>query len=124
MRIVYEARCWHRNIFREKEGSMRIVYDGDEKKFLDKVVNTFGKDNQLKVMQEEMAECVAAISHYLRGRDFAFMEMTEEMADVFVMLSQFYLMYESEIHFHLERKMNRLRERLVVFEKEQQKAGV
>lgn len=102
---------------------MRIVYDGDEKKFLDKVVNTFGKDNQLKVMQEEMAECVAAISHYLRGRDFAFMETTEEMADVFVMLSQFYLMYESEIHFHLERKMNRLRERLVVFEKEQQKAG-
>ena len=102
---------------------MRIVYDGDDKKFLDKVVNTFGVGNQLEVMEEELAECIAAISHYLRGRDSAFMEMTEEMADVFIMLSQFYLKYESEIHFHLERKMNRLRERLIVFEKERQKAG-
>lgn len=102
---------------------MRIVYDGDDKKFLDKVVNTYGKENQLKVMQEELAECVAAISHYLRGRDFAFQEMMEEMADVFIMFSQFYLIYDSDIQFHLERKMNRLKERLVVFEKEQQKSG-
>lgn len=48
----------------------------------------FGKEKQMRQLQEECAELIAAINHHFRGRDDNLDETIEEMADVSIMLSQ------------------------------------
>ena len=48
----------------------------------------FGRQTQLRKMQEECAELIAAIAHCLDGRDNAESELMSEMADVFFLLLQ------------------------------------
>lgn len=48
----------------------------------------FGKEKQMRQLQEECAELIAAINHHFRGRDNNLDETIGEIADVTIMLSQ------------------------------------
>lgn len=48
----------------------------------------FGKEAQLRMLQEECAEVIASVNHHLRGRDPEANELAEEIADVFILLNQ------------------------------------
>ena len=48
----------------------------------------WGFEKQAREAQEECAELIVAISHYLRGRNGASEKTIEELADVYLMLNQ------------------------------------
>lgn len=78
---------------------------------LEKAVETWGETAQTDVMIEEMAELTKAILNHRRGRES---NISEEMADVYIMLKQLEIIFENEgkIKTFIETKINRLEERL------------
>lgn len=74
----------------------------------------FGEENQMNVAQEELAECVAAISRVKRGRPDAIENLAEEIADVKVVIRQLELIFalENRVNFHFDRKVERLEQRI------------
>ena len=60
----------------------------DKIKLYRKAIKTWGYASQLLMAVEEMAELTQAISHLLRGRNYAESEVIEELADVEVMCEQ------------------------------------
>lgn len=74
----------------------------------------YGAKAQLRQLQEECAELIAAINHCFRGRENASMEFLEEFVDVYVVMFQLYIAAKSPLDFYqmLEIKMARLKERL------------
>lgn len=53
------------------------------------IADHYGMDNQLGICQEECAELIQAISKYKRNTDdFAVHQITGEIADVMIMISQ------------------------------------
>ena len=53
-----------------------------------RAVEKYGPEAQLRQLQEEAAELVVSISHYLRRRETGLAELLEEIGDVYVMLEQ------------------------------------
>ena len=78
---------------------------------LEKAVETWGETAQTDVMIEEMAELTKVIVNHRRGRES---NISEEMADVYIMLKQLEIIFENEgkIKTFIETKINRLEERL------------
>lgn len=74
----------------------------------------YGAKAQLRQLQEECAELIAAINHCFRGRENASMEFLEEFVDVYVVMFQLYIAAKSPHDFYqmFEVKMARLKERL------------
>lgn len=74
----------------------------------------YGAKAQLRQLQEECAELIAAINHCFRGRENASMEFLEEFVDVYVVMFQLYIAAKSPLDFYqmFEIKMARLKERL------------
>lgn len=65
----------------------------DEKELIKKVLNRFGKKNQIIQFFEELNELGCAVNHYRRGKiDKQF--LVNEMADVNFMLNQIKYIYE------------------------------
>lgn len=62
-------------------------------KIFRKALETFGKQTQLSVVKEELAELIVAISHYERNRIGA-LDLMTEIADVRIMLRQLVLMFD------------------------------
>lgn len=60
-----------------------------------KALDTWGKDVQLNMLQEECAELIAAVNHLRRGRATE-AEVCAEIADVQIMLDQMKLVFSSE----------------------------
>ena len=87
---------------------MNIQYTEKEIDLFKKAIATWGTPAQLRIMQEELAECVVAIGHYLRQRELGYSEMCEEMADVLVTLSQHYLSMKEDVQYHYSRKLKKL----------------
>lgn len=81
---------------------------------LKNAVIRYGAKAQLRQLQEECAELIAAINHCFRGRDNASMEFLEEFVDVYVVMFQLYIAAKSPLDFYqmFEIKMARLNERL------------
>lgn len=83
---------------------------------LNNAVNTYGKQNQVDKAIEEMAELTKAL---LKERHNAgsVEHVTEEMADVFIMLSQLNLIYDNsttldeQINYKIKRLENRLKDK-------------
>lgn len=48
----------------------------------------FGREAQLRQTQEEAAELIVAINHYLRGNATGFEEMLEEITHIKIMIGQ------------------------------------
>lgn len=56
-----------------------------------RALKKYGIENQLRQLQEECAELITAVNHYLRGRDSNCDELSEEIADVIIMVTQIQL---------------------------------
>jgi NTP pyrophosphatase (non-canonical NTP hydrolase) len=73
-----------------------------------------GLQHQLDQTQEECAELIAAISKYRRRGDIAAREsLVEEIADVYIMLSQLELFFgQAKLKKEINLKLMRSKERL------------
>lgn len=78
---------------------------------LEKEVETWGEVAQTDMMIEEMAELTKALLNNRRGRES---NISEEMADVYIMLKQLEIIFENEgkINHFINEKIKRLEERL------------
>ena len=52
------------------------------------IADHYGKENQLRQLQEECGELIQAVSKHLRGKDPTGEKLMEELADVEVMIAQ------------------------------------
>lgn len=83
-----------------------------EKQLLIDTINTFGKTAQLQQTQEELAELMQAISHYMRNKFNCLNDVYEEVADVQIMIAQLYIILpdaENKINEKIKEKLDRLR---------------
>ena len=87
---------------------MELHLTDKETELCKKAIATWGTPAQLRIMQEELAECIVAIGHYLRQRELSYSELCEEMADVLVTLSQHYLSMKEDVQYHYSRKLKKL----------------
>ena len=92
-------------------------------KLFDKVIEVNGKEKQLRQLQEECAELIVAVNHYLRtlnDKQFAdntaaFINLIEETADVEIMLAQLlcmFMLFENAVEEIKAKKLKRLEERI------------
>lgn len=58
------------------------------KKVCRQAVGKYGEEAQLRQAQEEAAELIVAINHYLRGRAFGLDDLVRELADMHIMMKQ------------------------------------
>lgn len=78
---------------------------------LRKVINHFGKLHQVVKLGEEVGELNKAILNYENGYKLTNVEITEEIADVYLLLEQIKQMYhldESEIEQVMLMKLDRV----------------
>lgn len=78
-------------------------------------IETYGIDNQMNVVIEEMSELTKEICKYKRGF-YNRNNIIEEMADVFIMLYQLQIMLDITDYELVEmegRKLSRLQERII-----------
>lgn len=96
---------------------MEIMSNEEQQAVLQDAVDTFGFDNQQKVLQEECGELIVATSHYQRGRHGAFDNFVEELADVSIMVKQMLYALGCDEMFEqiCEAKIERLKQRLVEY---------
>ncbi len=75
-------------------------------------VEKWGKDHQLLVTVEEMAEAIAKISQFVnRGRDVED-ELVEELADVVIMMEQMRVIYGDKLLKAIYKKLDKLERHL------------
>lgn len=74
----------------------------------------YGHAAQLRQLQEECAELIAAVNHYFRGRQDSREELIEEMADVAIMLMELVppLNHRDEVTNMLDHKLAKLHSNL------------
>lgn len=83
------------------EKLIEILSKSDEE-ILEDAVEIYGTEAQLRQLQEECAELIVAVNHYLRkhkekdsyGGTMALMKIIEEVADVEIMIAQLPEMFE------------------------------
>lgn len=80
-------------------------------------IKFWGDEKQLRMVQEECAELIVAISHYLRDKnDKNFENLAEEMADVYIMIQQGMMIVGSEpIERFTNFKLKRVKEKLELY---------
>lgn len=80
---------------------------------LDVAVDYFGKDNQLMMLAEELAELIQAISKYKRNPS-NIDSLIEEVADVEIMIEQLKIIFrkENKIDFSISKVKQQKTERL------------
>ena len=85
----------------------------EQYKVVHRAIETYGVDNQLKMVLEEMAELQKEICKNWRGRN-NIEEIADECADVEIMLAQLKIIYgiESSVPVHVNKKINRLKLKL------------
>lgn len=78
-----------------------------------KAIDTYGADNQIGMLHEELGELMQAINKY-RRRTGTKEHIAEEIADCFIMLYQASMIFgvQSEMVRFREQKIKRLSERL------------
>lgn len=85
-----------------------------EEDVIRKAIDTYGKDAQLWMVIEEMSELSKEICKFKRGKD-NFLEIADEMADVYIMLEQLKRLCavpQDLIQQRIDFKFDRLRKRL------------
>jgi len=91
-----------------------------DKKELEKLykdcLEIWGLEAQARMVQEECAELILAVSHFLRGREDSELNVIEELADVYLMISQFiYHFGEESVMNIVDFKSNRVKDKLDVY---------
>lgn len=76
---------------------------------VEKAIEIFGQEHQIRMAQEELAELITALNHKLRGRKA---NVDEEMADVMITIKQLFLIFDNEnkVQKHIDKKIKRLSE--------------
>lgn len=85
-----------------------------EEDVIRKAIDTYGQDAQLWMVIEEMSELSKEICKFKRGKD-NFLEIADEMADVYIMLEQLKRLCavpQDLIQQRIDFKFDRLRKRL------------
>lgn len=85
-----------------------------EEDVIRKAIDTYGNDAQLWMVIEEMSELTKEICKFKRGKD-NFLEIADEMADVYIMLEQLKRLCavpQDLIQQRIDFKFDRLRKRL------------
>lgn len=92
---------------------MKIQFSEDEFNSLVKARKVFGHEAMIDSLVEECAELIQAIMHLRRGRCDA-EKVSEEMADVFLMINQLSTQPEFDSSFgnHLSYKTSRFMDRI------------
>lgn len=74
----------------------------------------YGKESQLRQLQEECGELIVACSKLIRSKDRAVNNLIEELADVRIMIEQIEHLYglKSLVEDEMEYKLNRQLERM------------
>lgn len=83
-------------------------------KLVDEAIKHYGDTHQKVVAMEEMSELIKEISKDIRGQG-NIDHITEEVADVYIMLMQLEKMYGitlSALHAKINKKLERLKERI------------
>lgn len=81
---------------------------------LENAVKRYGTKAQLRQLQEECAELIAAVNHCFRRRENGSLEFLGEFVDVYIVMYQLFLAAKSEEDFNsmLEVKLFNLKQRL------------
>lgn len=75
-------------------------------------LETWGRDEQFGMANEEFGECITAINQFKRGR-IGKEKLASEIADVFIMANQLAIIAgECEVQEQIEYKLRRLKSRL------------
>jgi len=95
----------------------RLPFTDEQQRILTLALRHYGWEAQLRQTQEEAAQLIVAISHYLRAdeRDKTLSPITEVTADVLIMLQQILKRLpppeiEKAINYKINRQRDRLRE--------------
>lgn len=85
-----------------------------EFEILRNAVKTFGSEAQLRMLQEECGELIAATSHLLRNRYNGGVEFLNEFVDVYIVMSQIFIAMKSSAEFRNEfdMKIDKLEQKL------------
>jgi len=90
-----------------------------------RTVKAWGIETQLRLLQEECGECVAAVNRFTRGRDETRSQLAGEVADVIISALQVYtilggLKVDSEINNKIARLVSKLdlHDKNVILERE------
>ena len=86
-----------------------------QQKTLQKAINWYGADKQMLIAIEELSELQKAIVKYFRKpTEETRNDISEEIADVYVMLKQLEIMHknDTEIQKNIDYKIKRLQERI------------
>ena len=87
-----------------------------EFELLQKAISVYGAVAQTDMAIEEMGELIVAINHYRRGR-VGMDAVKEEIADVMIAMKQLAMIYgEAGVEIFIEKKMQRLEQRLTIHE--------
>ena len=91
-----------------------------QQKTLQKAINWYGADKQMLIAIEELSELQKAIVKWFRKpTEETKSDISEEMADVYVMLKQLEIMHknDTEVQKNIDYKIKRLQERIKKEEK-------
>lgn len=80
---------------------------------LDNTVQLWGPELQILVAIEELQECAIVLTRLLRGRAIGHDTVSEEMADVYIVLGQLLTIYQNsdDVQRWIDHKMARLAQR-------------
>ena len=99
----------------------------NKKDIYKRALKVFGKQNQITMVFEEVAELQKALSKHLRGED-NIDHIAEEIADVEIMLEQMKMLFDVEdrVGQHKGEKINRLNDRIneYIFRRRTMKAPI
>ena len=93
-----------------------MMSENTEKALYQQALSRFGLERQLRMVQEECAELIVAVSKVIRepGNVERIKDLIEETADVQIMCGQLAIIYgKDKIDAMMLKKHNRLRKRLV-----------
>lgn len=89
---------------------------GSDEEILQDAINTYGRNSQINIAMEELAELIQALSKFNRDTsDWNTVDnISEEMADVIIMLSQLEIIFDNseDIDTYIDNKLKRLYNRI------------
>lgn len=109
-----------------------INFSEEQKKELEKFIAFYGKDSRIDIAIEEMSELTKALCKERRYRanlnayNAVYENMTDEMADVYIMLEQLMMVFgnENEVLNHVSQKIERQKKRMEKEKSEEEQVEV
>ena len=89
------------------------MYRQDRRELFRQTLSEWGVEEQMRILEEECAECIVAASHYIRKRPGARFELQEELADAYIMVGQIIEYLGTEfVEEMVDFKLNKVKEEL------------